>query len=591
MEVRLPTFRSFSGPLGLSQNRLILVLCLVIGITTGLGAIAFRWLIETFDYLFFDVLWNLFSWAGDYDVLFLPLIPALGGLLVGPVVHFVAQEAKGHGVPEVMAAVAMRDGHIRGRVATAKAIASAVCIGSGGSAGREGPIVQIGSAIGSAMGQIFKISGNRLRILVGCGAAGGISAVFNAPIAGVMFAVEIILGDFGIRTLTPVVLSSVAASVTARSILGNKSVFEVAPYNLVSPWEIPLYLGLGALAGLAAILFTRTLYFSEDKFESLKIPGYLKPALGGLALGGLAMISREIMADGYNGITHALSGGLDLWLVAMLIFLKIGATSMTLGSGNSGGIFAPSLFIGAMLGQAFGGVMNILFPEVTAPAGAYALVGMAAMVSGATHATITAILIIFEMTSDYRIILPLMAASVMATFVAHRLSPLSIYTLKLSRKGINIRQGREVNIMSSVKVDEVMEKDIETIEPDLPLKQIVEKFDETNSDILPVTEKDGSIIGIVTFQAIREVLVGRSLDVLADVVIAADILTPVDEDLSLTPDQSLNDAMLKMGANDIRSMPVVESTRTMLFIGMLTRRKLVNAYNRALLTEGKDIQT
>lgn len=230
MEVRLPGMGSFSGRLGLSQNQLILILCLVVGVTTGLGAIAFRWLIEFFDNLFFSSLWGLFNSAGDYKILFLPLIPAAGGLLVGPVIHFVAQEAKGHGVPEVMAAVAMRDGRIRGRVATAKAIASAICIGSGGSAGREGPIVQIGSAIGSAMGQIFRISGNRLRILVGCGAAGGISAVFNAPIAGVMFAVEIILGDFGIRTLTPVVLSSVAASVTARTLLGDKSIFEVSPY-------------------------------------------------------------------------------------------------------------------------------------------------------------------------------------------------------------------------------------------------------------------------------------------------------------------------------------------------------------------------
>jgi CIC family chloride channel protein len=590
MEVRLPKLRSFSGPLGLSQNRLILVLCLVIGVATGLGALGFKWLIETFDYLFFEVLWGAFEWAGDYKILFLPLIPALGGLLVGPVVHFVAQEAKGHGVPEVMAAVAMRDGRIRGRVATVKAIASAICIGSGGSAGREGPIVQIGSAIGSATGQLFKISGNRLRILVGCGAAGGISAVFNAPIAGVMFAVEIILGDFGIRTLTPVVLSSVAASVTARTILGNKSVFEVAPYQLVSPWEIPLYLCLGVLAGLVAIVYTKTLYFTEDRFESFKIPGYLKPALGGLALGFLALISREIMADGYSGITHALAGELDLTLVTTLIFLKIAATSLTLGSGNSGGIFAPSLFIGAMLGQAFGGVVNILFPDVTAPAGAYALVGMAAMVSGATYATITAILIIFEMTSDYRIILPLMAASVVATFVAHKLTPLSIYTLKLARKGINIRQGREVNIMSSLKVSEVMERDVEAIRPELPLKQIVEKFDETNVDTIPVTTEDGSLLGLVTFTEIRNVLMGRSLEVLADVVIAADILTPVDEGIILTPDQSLNDAMMKMGANDIRRMPVVASAHGMRLVGMLTRRKLVNAYNRALLTEDPDIQ-
>lgn len=589
MEIRTPRLRSFAGRLGMSQNRLILILCLVIGVTTGLGAIAFKWMIESFDSLFFDGLWGLFDWAGDYKILFLPLIPAAGGLLVGPIVHFVAQEAKGHGVPEVMAAVAMRDGRIRGRVATAKAIASAICIGSGGSAGREGPIVQIGSAIGSAMGQLFRISGSRLRILVGCGAAGGISAVFNAPIAGVMFAVEIILGDFGIRTLTPVVLSSVAASVTARTVLGDRAVFEVPPYQLVSPYEIPLYLALGALAGLVGVLYIKTLYFTEDQFERFRVPGYLKPAVGGFALGGVAIISMEILADGYSGITHAVAGSLDLPLVTMLIFLKIVATSLTLGSGNSGGIFAPSLFIGAMLGQAFGGVMSILFPEVTAPAGAYALVGMAAMVSGATHATITAILIIFEMTSDYRIILPLMAASVMATFVAHRLSPQSIYTLKLFRKGINISHGREVNVMSSLRVREAMEADAKTIPPDLPLKLIVDKFEETQFDMLPVTDDSGHLLGVVTFQDIREVLMGRSLEVLADVVIAADILTTPETGLFLTPEQSLNDAMQKLAMKDTRSLPVVDSQSTMRLVGVMSRRQLLNTYNRALLKETTDI--
>lgn len=589
MEIRTPRLRSFAGRLGMSQNRLILILCLVIGVTTGLGAIAFKWMIESFDSLFFDGLWGLFDWAGDYKILFLPLIPAAGGLLVGPIVHFVAQEAKGHGVPEVMAAVAMRDGRIRGRVATAKAIASAICIGSGGSAGREGPIVQIGSAIGSAMGQLFRISGSRLRILVGCGAAGGISAVFNAPIAGVMFAVEIILGDFGIRTLTPVVLSSVAASVTARTVLGDRAVFEVPPYQLVSPYEIPLYLALGALAGLVGVLYIKTLYFTEDQFDRFRVPGYLKPAVGGFALGGVAIISMEILADGYSGITHAVAGSLALPLVTMLIFLKIVATSLTLGSGNSGGIFAPSLFIGAMLGQAFGGVMNILFPEVTAPAGAYALVGMAAMVSGATHATITAILIIFEMTSDYRIILPLMAASVMATFVAHRLSPQSIYTLKLFRKGINISHGREVNVMSSLRVREAMEADAKTIPPDLPLKLIVDKFEETQFDVLPVTDDSGHLLGVVTFQDIREVLMGRRLEVLADVVIAADILTTPETGLFLTPEQSLNDAMQKLAMKDTRSLPVVDSQSTMRLVGVMSRRQLLNTYNRALLKETTDI--
>jgi CIC family chloride channel protein len=590
MEVRLPKMGLFRARIGMNRNQLILILCLVIGVSTGVGAIAFRWMIEVFHDLFFNDLWGLFDWAGRYKIIFLPLIPAAGGLMVGPIVHFIAQEAKGHGVPEVMAAVAMRDGRIRARVATAKAIASAICIGSGGSAGREGPIVQIGSALGSAMGQMFKISGNRLRILVGCGAAGGISAVFNAPIAGAMFAVEIILGDFGVRTLTPVVLSSVAASVTARTIIGDKAVFQVPnTYQLVSPWEIPLYLVLGAVAGLVAIVFIKTLYFSEDQFERFRIPGYLKPAIGGLALGLLAMVSMEVLADGYHGITDALAGRLDFKIVAILIFMKIAATSLTLGSGNSGGIFAPSLFVGAMLGQAFGGVMNVLFPGVTAPPGAYALVGMAAMVSGATHAPITAILIIFEMTGDYRIMLPLMATSVAATFVANRTFPQSIYTLKLFRKGINIRQGREVNIMRSLKVAEVMDKDYEAIPQDLPLKRIVDKFDETHTDSMPVTYSDGSLAGVVRFSDIRDLLMNRSLEVLADVVIAADILTPTEEELYLVPTESLNDAMLKLGMEDVRNLPVVESKESMRLVGMLSRRRLMNAYNRALLTEKPEI--
>jgi len=588
MEIRLPGVRPISCRFGVSQNRLILILCLVIGVTTGLGAVAFKWMIGFFDLLFFERFWGLFDWAGSNKVFLLPLVPALGGLLVGPIVHFVSQEAKGHGVPEVMAAVALREGRIRARVATAKAIASAICIGSGGSAGREGPIVQIGSAIGSALGQLFRISGDRLRILVGCGAAGGISAVFNAPIAGVMFAVEIILGDFGVRTLTPVVLSSVAASATARSFLGDKSVFQVASYQLVSPWEMPLYLALGALAGLVAVLYTKTLYFTEDRFENLRLPGYLKPAIGGAALGAVAIVSREILADGYDGITHALAGSLDFQLVILLIFLKIAATSLTLGSGNSGGIFAPSLFMGAMLGQAFGVVMNALFPELTAPPGAYALVGMAAIVSGATHATITAILIIFEMTSDYRIILPLMAASVTSTFVAHRILRQSIYTLKLVRKGINIRHGRVVNVLNAVKVAEVMDSSVRPVPPDLPLKRLVDKFDETQMDVVPVADPDGRLIGLVTFDDIRNVLTGRSLDVLADVVIAADVMRPADAQFCLIPSHSLNDAMMKLGLTDMFSLPVVDSLQNMRLLGMISRRRLTNAYNRALLTEASD---
>jgi CIC family chloride channel protein len=338
-----------------SENTYLIFLSFVVGVSTGLGAVAFRWLILSFSDLFFG---HGIAWM-------IPLIPMAGGLLVGPIVFFYAAEAKGHGVPEVMAAVALKSGVIRPRVAVAKAVASAICIGSGGSAGREGPIVQIGAAVGSTIGQIFRLSGDRVKILVGCGAAAGISAVFNAPIAGVIFALEVILGDFTIKTFSPVILSSVLASVVSRAILHDTPAFIVPPYELVSAWEIPLYILLGGFAGIVAVIFTRTLYVTEDFFDhKIKIPGYLKPALGGLLLGfaGLLAINLNyagfhhlsapaIFSDGYEAISSVL-GGEGLWYTMLaLVALKILATNLTLGSGNSGGIFAPSLFMGAMAGH------------------------------------------------------------------------------------------------------------------------------------------------------------------------------------------------------------------------------------------------
>lgn len=279
------------GIFRLSGTNVLLILAVFVGLLTSLGAQGFTALIRYSNHVFFGMTEQVLThFAGGATIKWwLPVIPMLGGLLVGPIVFYFASEAKGHGVAEVMNAVARLGGIIRPRVAAAKTLASAICIGSGGSAGREGPIIQIGSAIGSTIGQVFRMSGERVRVLVGCGAAAGISSIFNAPIAGVIFSLEVILGDFAIRTFSPVLISSVVASIVTRSLVGDHPAFDVPGYSLVSAWEVPIYVFMGLLLGALAVFFTRALDYSESRFDALKMHPLLKPALGGLLLGIIAI--------------------------------------------------------------------------------------------------------------------------------------------------------------------------------------------------------------------------------------------------------------------------------------------------------------
>ncbi len=401
---------------GLTQaDQLYMVLvATVLGLLGGLGAVGFRLFIDAVNW----AAWRRAPFSLDY-VAGLPFwwkvaAPTAGGLIVGLITWRFAREARGHGVPEVMAAVALQGGRIRPRVVIAKLLASGICIGSGGSVGREGPIVQIGSALGSTLGQWLRIDQRRLRTLVGCGAAAGIAATFNAPVAGALFAVEVILGDFGVAQFAPIVISSVAATVVSRYFLGDFPAFEVPAYSLVHASELFAYAGLGVIAGLVAIAFTRTLYAVEDAFERVPVTPPLRAVIGGAMIGVIGIFVPHIFGVGYEAITEALHGRFAWHFLALLVVLKILAVSITIGSGGSGGVFAPSLFIGAMLGGSVGTVVHNIWPTSTAGVGAYALVGMGAVVGAATHAPITAILIIFEMTGDYKIILPLMLAVVVS---------------------------------------------------------------------------------------------------------------------------------------------------------------------------------
>jgi len=568
----------FLSRLKISEQWFLIILSSVVGVGGGFGAIIFRELIGFFNHLFFGYGETILSSATSYWIILIPLIPALGGLLVGPLTYRWAKETRGHGVPEVMEAVALKGGVIRPKVAVVKSLASSICIGSGGSAGREGPIVQIGSALGSTLGQFFKMSGERMKILVGCGAAAGISATFNAPIAGVFFALEVILGDFAIQTFSPVIISSFVASVISRAFLGNFPAFLVPAYDLKSVWEIPLYMVLGLLAGGISVLFIRFLYKSDDLFESLKIKGHLKPALGGLLLGIIAIFYPQIFGVGYEGIKAALHEEMFWGVMFLLIFFKIVATSLTLGSGGSGGIFAPSLFIGAMLGGFFGNVVHTLFPQVAAAPGAYALVGMSAVVAGTTHATLTAMLIIFEMTGDYRIILPLMLASVLSTLLANRLSKESIYTLKLVRRGISLRGGRDVSILTSTFVREVMSRSWEAISQSMPMGQLLRLVEESRFSFYPVVNSTGGLEGILSLQDVKRLITKRGLE---DLVIVKDVMPGYVQ--TLTEDETLASALQKFGLQDVEALPVVDKENPRKLVGVLKRSDIVTFYNRKLL--------
>jgi len=562
----------------LNEHTIMAVLAMIVGLAGGFGAIGFRYLINFFQTLAYGGKSDLLELVVNLPWYYRVAVPVIGGLIVGPLVYFFAREAKGHGVPEVMESIALKGGVIRKRVVVVKTLASAICIASGGSVGREGPIVQIGSAVGSALGQFIKASADRMRILVGCGAAAGIAATFNAPIAGSMFALEVILGDFGLATFSPIVISSVVATAVSRAYLGDTPAFIVPVYELVSAWELPMYLFLGLFCALVGITFTKILYRIEDLFDEIKFPDYLKGIIGGLILGIGSLVFPQILGVGYGAIDMALMQQMAWWLLLVLVPVKILATSITIGSGGSGGIFAPSLFLGAMAGGFFGAVVHQLFPGITASPGAYSIVGMGAVVSATTHGPLAAILILFEMTGDYKIILPLMLACIIAAIAAGQLMRDSIYTLKLIRRGVDIKEGKEVNVLKSMRVKEVMNPNVETITEALPLEQMSEVISKSKFNSFPVLNAKNQLIGILSFNDYNEAIFDEHLK---DLVVAKDLATTDLVTVSL--DDNLYTALEKISLKDFAVLPVVSETDPLRLEGVISRRDIIGAYNKAVL--------
>lgn len=558
----------------------MLLLATLIGIAGGFGAVFFRWLIGALQ----DLAWGSggtplekVTRAAWYWRL---LIPSLGGFLVGLIVKFLAPEAKGHGVPEVMYAVARLGGVIRPIVAVAKSFASAICIAAGGSVGREGPIVQIGSAIGSTLGQLLRLSSRKIRTCVGCGAAAGIAATFNAPIAGAFFAAEVILGEFGVGSFGSVVVSSVSATVISRTLLGNVAAFEIPTYAIIHPAEMFNYVILGLLAAVTGVVFIRGLHWSEDFFDRLRrVPDFLQPVIGGLGIGVIALVLPQITGVGYDTITAALEGHLSLGILIAILVAKLVATNLTLGSGGSGGIFAPSLLMGAALGGIVGRLAAMILPFPMASSGAYAVVGMGAMVAAATHAPITAILIIFELTGDYRVILGLMISCIIGVVLAQRLCGESIYTIKLVRRGINIFAGREVNVLRQIKVRDILRRDIQTVSQDAKFDALYHFLVESPHYEFFVVDQEGNLLGAISVDDLRRNL--PHLEDLKDVAIAADLISgPL---IYLRENDDLDCAMQQFEKQTLEELPVLPTGGSMNPIGVIQRQDVIRAYNKEIL--------
>jgi CIC family chloride channel protein len=416
--------------LRLRENQLFLALTIVVGILAGLAAVLFTLAIEWASRLFFGI---------DPTAARLFLVPIAVSLAAGIMLARVFPEARGSGIPQTEAAFHLDGGVIPARVPIGKFLMGVLCIGGGHSVGREGPSVQIGAGVASVVGQWVPLPPERLKALVPVGAAGALAAAFNTPVAAVIFALEEIIGDMNAPLLGSTVVASVASVMVERSILGNEPLFRVPPYQLVHPAELAAYGLLGILGGVLAIIFCKSLLALRRAFQRMPArTRALQPAMGGVAMGAILIAVPQVMGVGYEYVDQALSGGLALRVLVLLCLMKLVATLISYASGNAGGVFAPSLFIGAMAGAAVGTLVNQYAPFPTAAPGAYALVGMGALFAGIVRAPLTSVFMIFEITQDYEILVPLMVANLLAFWISKRYQPVPLYRALLRQDGIEL---------------------------------------------------------------------------------------------------------------------------------------------------------
>jgi CIC family chloride channel protein len=556
----------------------LMAFALVIGALSALGVVAFYRLIDLAYAL-------LVSRIGEHLVptaaaFYRPLVTALALWIAWSIVRW-ARIPDGQTVPDVQLAVAKRGGVVRFRPVIVRTLAAVVTLAGGGSAGSEGPTAVLGSAIGSVTGRAMRFQPRRLKILVGCGAAAGISAAFNAPFAGAFFALEEVLGSFSIGAFSPVVIASVVAAITVRPFLGSHPAFHIPPYGSIRPISIVLlYPLLGIGCGLASALYSKMYFATADALQKVRV-SWLRPLLGGLAVGLLGYSGGGLlMGTGHLAIPIEIFGGIAWYLLIGFALAKMLATSLTLGSGGSGGLFTPTLFVGAAFGGGMGVLAHQLLPNFGLHPEAWALVGMAGLIAGTVHAPITAIFMVFEMTDDYNLVPPLMIVSVIAFATARRFAKHGLYDGWLARRGEHLAHGADRAIMHRLLVRDVMSTGAVQVSPDATLAKVVEASSESRLTTIPVVDEEGVLYGVITFAELRLALLDRGE--LAPLLLAADLTEPTE--IALATD-TVQTALAKLNARAADLLPVVESEDHPVFIGVLTRDDILASYERELMHE------
>lgn len=567
--------RQLLSRLPLRESQKLHLLTFLIGGVCGLAAVAFHWLLEVLQN---GVIYRAAAVEGPLLIPLLLLIPALGGLIAGVGLHFFAPEARGSGIPQVKTAFLLEGGRIPARVIPAKMLLSAINIGTGASLGREGPTVQICAAIASFLGRAFGLSRERLRSLVPVGAAAGLAAAFNTPIAAVTFTLEEILGDTAAKPLGSIVIASVIASVVERWMLGEHALFSVPPYRLNSLRELPFYLLLGVAAGLAAVAFNVWLLRLRAWCGcQRRIPAWATPAAGGVALGLLGSCallltgSASIFGVGYQQLAVGLRGSLPLKLLVVLGLFKLVATVVSYASGSSGGIFGPSLYIGGMIGGVVGQLAVAVLADPRTQPGAFALVGMGAVFAGIVRAPITSIIIIFEMTSNYSVILPLMAANITSYALARRLSPAPIYDALLEQDGIHLPRSSR-HTLQKIRTATAMTYGAETLAAEDTAAMAAARLRECSPvhKAYPLLDGKGRLAGVVAVADInRAVTAGQGESPLQGLARAPSV--------HAHPDHGLDVVLAKIGRLGVSELPVVSRKDPSRLLGVISMRDVARA--------------
>jgi chloride channel protein, CIC family len=568
------------------EDRLFFILIGAVGVVSGvLGLVTDRCI----------ALVQTLLWGGSGD--FLTLVsrvprwvvvaaPAAGGAAVGLILWLARRrsrgEAGGEGMAMLIEAVALTGGKIAPRPVLINALAAVVTVGSGGSLGREGPMIRLGAMISSWMGQRLELSSHRLKILVGCGAAAGLAATYNIPIGGTLFAMEVILGNFALEIFGPIVVSSVIATLIARSLVGNTPLYAAPDYALTSGWEILLYAGLGVVGALASVVFMIGVKWGGVAFKRLGkariLPRPFQPLVGMALVGVLGLWVPYALGRGYGTINLVLETAPELTALLLLgiALVKLAATALTRGGGGAGGLFTPSLAFGALVGGAYGFGVHWVFPHLASPYGAYAAVGMAAVMAGTSHAPISAILILFEFTGNYDLILPVMVAAILASTLARRLRPLSIYTESLRGRGVELPWRMEEAVLAGLKAADLVRPDSSILRPGDHYGDVVEKFLSTRRQRLFVVEKDGLLLGAISLHDIKNAL--EQPDLLT-VVVAHDLMVPLDR--AIHKDERLHRATEYFAHSDFERLPVVDGDGR--YLGVLAKRDLLAVYAQEVL--------